>query len=229
VPVFALAACAADEPPTEDVATTEDRLSTGQTLRIFEPTSDLGNLALVGVRGNLTSTTELFGQLDEGTSFAGLAVPRATPPAVVARLNKEVRAVLALPDVAKRLTDMGGKVTPTSSDEMRRHVEGEIAKWKKIVAERKIEVEWTRSSKESFQVKVQIHTDDRPGMLAQFTSILAAENCNIKNLEAHTDHKSIEAGAVVDMTIEVRDRKQLEKIFAALRRVSGVRDVTRIH
>jgi tripartite-type tricarboxylate transporter receptor subunit TctC len=76
----------------------------------------------------------------EVTSFAGLAVPRATPPAVVARLNKEVRAVLALPDVAKRLTDMGGKVTPTSSDEMRRHVEGEIAKWKKIVAERKIEV-----------------------------------------------------------------------------------------
>jgi tripartite-type tricarboxylate transporter receptor subunit TctC len=76
----------------------------------------------------------------EVTSFAGLAVPRATPPAVVARLNKEVRAVLALPDIQKRLTDMGGQVTPTSSDEMRRHVEGEIAKWKKIVAERKIEV-----------------------------------------------------------------------------------------
>jgi tripartite-type tricarboxylate transporter receptor subunit TctC len=76
----------------------------------------------------------------EVISFAGLAVPKATPPAVVARLNKEVRAVLALPDIQKRLTDMGGQVTPTSSDEMRRHVEGEIAKWKRIVAERKIEV-----------------------------------------------------------------------------------------
>ena len=76
----------------------------------------------------------------EVTSFAGLAVPRATPPAVVARLNREVRAVLALPDVSKRLTDMGGTVKPTSPDEARRHVEGEIAKWKKIVAERKIEV-----------------------------------------------------------------------------------------
>ena len=65
---------------------------------------------------------------------------RATPPAVVARLNKEVRAVLALPDVSKRLTDMGGTVAPTSPDEARRHVEGEIAKWRKIVAERKIEV-----------------------------------------------------------------------------------------
>ena len=76
----------------------------------------------------------------EVTSFAGLGVPRGTPPAVVARLNKEVRAVLAEPDIRKRLTDMGGQVTPTSSEEMRRHVEGEIAKWKKIVAERKIEV-----------------------------------------------------------------------------------------
>jgi tripartite-type tricarboxylate transporter receptor subunit TctC len=76
----------------------------------------------------------------EVTSFAGLAVPRGTPPAVLARLNKEVRAVLAQPDVEKRLTDLGGQVTPTSPEEMRRHVEDEIAKWRKIVAERKIEV-----------------------------------------------------------------------------------------
>ena len=76
----------------------------------------------------------------EVTSFAGLGVPRGTPSAVVARLNKEVRAVLAQPDIQKRLTDMGGQVTPTSSEEMRRHVEDEITKWKKIVAERKIEV-----------------------------------------------------------------------------------------
>jgi len=76
----------------------------------------------------------------EVISFAGLGVPRGTPPAVVARLNKEVRAVLADPDIQKRLTDMGGQVTPTSPEEMRRHVEGEIAKWKRLVAERKIEV-----------------------------------------------------------------------------------------
>ena len=96
-------------------------------------------------------------------------------------------------------------------------------------AERKIDVEWARSSKECFKVKIQIHTDDRPGMLAQFTSILAGDNCNIKNLEAHTDHKSVEPGGVVDMTIEVKDRKQLDKIFASMRRVSGVRDVARVH
>lgn len=95
--------------------------------------------------------------------------------------------------------------------------------------ERKIDVEWARSTKESFEVKVQIHTDDRPGMLAQFTSILANEDCNIRSLEAHTDHKSTENSAIVDMAIEIRDKRQLDKVFSALRRVSGVRDVNRLH
>lgn len=95
--------------------------------------------------------------------------------------------------------------------------------------ERKIEVEWARSAKEDFEVKLQILTDDRPGLLAQFTSILADENCNIRSLEAHLDHKSTEQSAIVDMTIEIRDKKQLDKLTSVLRRVSGVRDVNRLH
>jgi GTP pyrophosphokinase len=94
-------------------------------------------------------------------------------------------------------------------------------------AERKIDVEWARSTKESFVVNLQIHTDDRPGMLNQFTSILAGESCNIRSLEAHTDHEAGHEEAHVDMTIEVRDKKQLDKLMAQLRRVSGVRDVAR--
>jgi (p)ppGpp synthase/HD superfamily hydrolase len=31
------------------------------------------------------------------------------------------------------------------------------------------------------------------------------------------------------MTIEVRDKKQLERITSAMRRVSGVRDIERVH
>jgi GTP pyrophosphokinase len=94
-------------------------------------------------------------------------------------------------------------------------------------SERKIDVEWARSTKESFIVKLQIHTDDRPGMLNQFTSILAHEACNIRSLEAHAAHKSAEEDALVDMTIEIRDKKQLDKLMSQLRRVSGVRDVAR--
>lgn len=94
-------------------------------------------------------------------------------------------------------------------------------------AERKIDVEWARSTKENFVVKLQIHTDDRPGMLNRFTSILADEGCNIRSLEAHTHHDAGQEEALVDMTIEIRDKKQLDKLMAQLRRVSGVRDVAR--
>jgi len=94
-------------------------------------------------------------------------------------------------------------------------------------AERRIEVEWARSPGETFAVRMLVHTDDRPGVLNQLTGILAEEQSNIKNLEAGSDHAR--GGlAVIDMTVEVKDKKQLERIVSAMRRASGVRDVQRV-
>jgi guanosine-3',5'-bis(diphosphate) 3'-pyrophosphohydrolase len=93
--------------------------------------------------------------------------------------------------------------------------------------ERKIDVEWARAATETFPVKVMIYTDDRPGMLNQLTSILFAEQSNIRSLEASSDGKRGDDGAVIDMTIEIRDKKQLERVTSAIRRIPGVRDVER--
>ena len=92
--------------------------------------------------------------------------------------------------------------------------------------ERKIEVEWARAAEDAFPVRIVVHTDDRPGMLNQLTSVLSDENTNIRSLEAKTerDHD----GGVVEMTVDVRDKKQLEKLVSAMRRISGVRDVERL-
>jgi GTP pyrophosphokinase len=95
--------------------------------------------------------------------------------------------------------------------------------------ERRIDVEWARSAGDSFQVKMTVHTDDRPGMLNQLTSVLFQENSNIRTLEARTDDKRNGDGAIIDMTVDIRDKKQLERIAAAIRRISGVRDVERVH
>ncbi len=92
--------------------------------------------------------------------------------------------------------------------------------------ERKIDVEWARAVTETFPVRVVVHTDDRPGMLNQLTSVLFAEQSNIRSLEATSDDKRGD-GAIIDMTVEVRDKKQLERVAAAIRRISGVRDVER--
>jgi guanosine-3',5'-bis(diphosphate) 3'-pyrophosphohydrolase len=90
--------------------------------------------------------------------------------------------------------------------------------------ERKIDVEWARSTTDSFAVKIVVQTDDRPGMLNQLTSVLSGENTNIRSLEA----KAGDDGALVEMIVDVRDKKQLEKLVAAMRRISGVRDVERL-
>ena len=93
--------------------------------------------------------------------------------------------------------------------------------------ERKIDVEWARSATETFPVKLVVHTDDRPGLLNQLTSVLFTENTNIRSLEARTDAEHGD-GAIIDMTVEVRDKKQLETLVVAMRRISGVRDVERL-
>jgi transcriptional regulator of aromatic amino acid metabolism len=75
-------------------------------------------------------------------------------------------------------------------------------------------------------MRIAVHTGDRPGMLHQLTSALFDESANIRSLEAKTnlDHD----GALVEMTVDVRDKKQLEKLVASMRRISGVRDVERL-
>jgi guanosine-3',5'-bis(diphosphate) 3'-pyrophosphohydrolase len=92
-------------------------------------------------------------------------------------------------------------------------------------AERKIEVEWARNTSDSFPVRIVVHTDDRPGMLAQLTSVLYDESANIRSLEAKTEQDN--DGALVEMTVDVKDKRQLEKLVSLMRRISGVRDVER--
>jgi GTP diphosphokinase / guanosine-3',5'-bis(diphosphate) 3'-diphosphatase len=88
-------------------------------------------------------------------------------------------------------------------------------------------VEWARNTADAFPVRIVIHTDDRPGLLAQLTSVLSSENTNIRSLEARTEVNAAD-GALVEMTVDVRDKKQLEKLVSAMRRISGIRDVERL-
>jgi guanosine-3',5'-bis(diphosphate) 3'-pyrophosphohydrolase len=95
--------------------------------------------------------------------------------------------------------------------------------------ERKVDVEWGSAVAEAFPVRLLVHTEDRPGMLSQLTAALFAEQTNIRNLEARTDDGRNADGALVDMILEVKDKKQLERILSSIRRIPGVRDVERMH
>jgi tripartite-type tricarboxylate transporter receptor subunit TctC len=75
----------------------------------------------------------------EVNSFIGLGASGGTPAALVDRLNAEVRKALADPTVHKRLVELGGEPGPSSPQEMHDFIAREIAKWKDVIAARKIE------------------------------------------------------------------------------------------
>jgi GTP pyrophosphokinase len=95
-------------------------------------------------------------------------------------------------------------------------------------AERRIEVEWARAHQEAFRVNLTVYSEDKPGILNRLTSVLTHENSNIRSLEARGDEKRGIDAAIVEMAVEVRDKKQLERVMTAMRRIPGVRDVERV-
>jgi len=75
----------------------------------------------------------------EASSWLGLATSPGTPKSVIDRLNREVRAIVELPEVRRRLAELGGVPSPSTPEEMRERIEREIAKWKRVVELKKIE------------------------------------------------------------------------------------------
>ncbi len=74
------------------------------------------------------------------TSFAGMGATGGSPKPIIAKLNRELRAIMEGREVVKQFTEAGGDMRPGSPAEMTRHVSEEIAKWRRVVKERKIEV-----------------------------------------------------------------------------------------
>lgn len=75
----------------------------------------------------------------EMVSWLGLAAPTGTPRPIVDRLNKEIRAVLELPDVERRFNNLGNMTNPSTPEEMRAHIVGEIKRWKRVAEAKGIE------------------------------------------------------------------------------------------
>jgi GTP pyrophosphokinase len=95
--------------------------------------------------------------------------------------------------------------------------------------ERKITVEWVRTTEDTFAVRLTAYADDRPGILSHLTSVVFHEGSNIKALEAQPDEQRGDGSAIINILLDVKDKKQLERVVAAVRRISGIRDIERVN
>jgi tripartite-type tricarboxylate transporter receptor subunit TctC len=73
------------------------------------------------------------------TGWLGMAGPAGLPPALVAKVNAEIKAILADPDVIAKLRQLGADVRPTTPEGFKARVADDIAKWTKVVADAKIQ------------------------------------------------------------------------------------------
>jgi tripartite-type tricarboxylate transporter receptor subunit TctC len=69
----------------------------------------------------------------EASIWFGIGVPRDTPAEIVEKLNKEINAGLADPEIIKRLGSFGSKTMPMTSVEFGGLVAEEIGKWAKVI------------------------------------------------------------------------------------------------
>ena len=91
--------------------------------------------------------------------------------------------------------------------------------------ERRIDVEWAAAEEDAYPVQFSLRTADRPGLLKELTAAIT-EKTNIRNIETRIG----ESGeAHIDLTLDIADKKHLEKLVMAMRKVNGVRDVERLY
>jgi tripartite-type tricarboxylate transporter receptor subunit TctC len=69
----------------------------------------------------------------EARTWAGVGVPRGTPPEIIARLNRDINAGLANPTIRTRLADVGTVPMVLTAAEFGAYIATESEKWAKVV------------------------------------------------------------------------------------------------
>ena len=77
----------------------------------------------------------------EASQWYGIVTPAHTPPAILKRLEEEIRKVMHMPDVLARLETEGVELWEVTPQEFRAHVAREIPRWKAVVDAAKIQAQ----------------------------------------------------------------------------------------
>jgi tripartite-type tricarboxylate transporter receptor subunit TctC len=69
----------------------------------------------------------------EASALFGIGAPKDTPRDVIAKLNAEINAILAEPDMKQRLVELGGEPLIQTPEAFGEQIKSETEKWRKVV------------------------------------------------------------------------------------------------
>ncbi|MDY6900948.1 MAG: bifunctional (p)ppGpp synthetase/guanosine-3',5'-bis(diphosphate) 3'-pyrophosphohydrolase [Cyanobacteriota bacterium] len=100
---------------------------------------------------------------------------------------------------------------------------------KNTSCERLVPVSWNNSEEskrrpQSYSVNVQIEALDRVGVFKDILSRLSDQRINVSHANVKT---AVNQPALIDLGIEVSDRKQLEQVFNQIRKMSDILNIRR--
>lgn len=95
-----------------------------------------------------------------------------------------------------------------------------------IEQERFIEVEWTDQYKASYSAEIQIEAQDRQGLLADITKVMSDMNIDVTAVNARTTKRK---QVVINLTLEVNNIDQLDRVMGQVKKISNVTDVFRVN
>jgi tripartite-type tricarboxylate transporter receptor subunit TctC len=75
----------------------------------------------------------------QASSWNGLAVPSRTPREVVLRLSREIQAIMDMPDVKKRLSDVNLNAQGSTSEQAAEVLAADIQRWHEVIVKAKID------------------------------------------------------------------------------------------
>ena len=123
-------------------------VSSGQVTFMFDQMTAAASLVAAGKLKLLAVTTgkrialapQLPTMIESGiagfemSSWQAVYVPKNTPKAIVNKLNAEIVAILALPDVKEKLqTQLGMEIVASSPEQLAAHMAKEIPRWAALV------------------------------------------------------------------------------------------------
>ena len=90
--------------------------------------------------------------------------------------------------------------------------------------ERLIEVKWYTAGNVSYKADINIMANDRASILMEVTNVIAEAKIHLKAINARTTKDQL---VIINLTLEINDTEQLEKIIKKLKKVDSVFEVSR--
>ena len=89
---------------------------------------------------------------------------------------------------------------------------------------RMIDVEWVGEEKSEYKADIEIYSNDRNGLLVDILKEIGTTKANILGVNTKTTKERI---AIIDITLEVENLDELNKVFKVIRKVDSVYEVSR--